>query len=113
MNYRAKAHTLESVDGERFIWLWHPHEDPCETCYICEAKAGLSAEEIEEQSAFEVIGACRDCDESRAIYLMAMELVAEGEVERRSLLSFFRQVTRCCRRLEIAVEKEVSEDEKN
>lgn len=110
MKYRAKGHKLVSVDGEKFIWLWHPDKDPFGTCYICEAKTGLGAEKIEEQSAFDVIGACANCDESRHIYLMAMDLVGEGEVDRRKLLSFFRQVTRCCRRLEIG-EKEVSEDE--
>lgn len=113
MNYRAKEFKLESVDGEKFIWLWNPHKEPCETCYICEAKAGLSAEEIVAESAYDVIGACGDCDESRRIYDLAQELVGEGEVDRRSLLSFFRQVSRCCRRLENAVAKEVKDDEEN
>ena len=71
--------------GKRAITLWAPENS--DAVFICDGG--------------KVIGSCMNRKEADMIYDLALHLVGEASVSVRSLRAFFRNVSRCCRRLEL------------
>lgn len=104
MRYRVDGPALKSVDGKKFIWIWRPGSRS-EIVYLCEADTGHTSAELEASMEFRIVGACGCDDEAMRIYDAACDIVGEGEVCGRSLVSFLRQASRCCSRLENQVKE--------
>ncbi len=90
--------------GKRAITIWAPENS--DTVFFCREKpAGVGIHG-------EVIGTCNDETEAQMIYDLALYLVGGAGVPVRKVDSFFRQVSRCCRRLQLS-RVEVEDNDEN